>query len=690
MPSASFVYSFIPMKPFAVLFLLAAASFLIAQPSTPGAAGQGSPWNLMPVPAKIHPGSGQWIVQQGFTMSVTGADDPRSLAAAQRFVEHLSRATGIPLKYQLGEAEKATIAVRCEHPGEKIQKLGEDESYVLDVTEAGVKLSAPNPLGVIHGLQTLLQLVQPGPQGFAAPAVHIEDAPRFQWRGLLLDACRHWMPMEVVKRTLDGMEAVKMNVLHFHLSENQGFRIESKRFPKLHEMGSNGLYFTQDQIREIIAYARDRGIRVMPEFDMPGHSTSWFLGYPELASGPGPYEIEKNWGIFDPAMDPTKESTYKFLDRFIGEMAGLFPDDFFHLGGDEVNGKQWDANREIQSFMKARNLKKNDELQTYFNQHVVKIIQKYKKTPVGWDEVLTPDLPKDVVVQSWRGPESEAKAVEDGHRALLSNGYYLDLLQPAEKHYLVDPLSGNAAQLAPEQQKMILGGEACMWSELVTTENVDSRIWPRNAAIAERLWSPAEVRDVDSMYARLEVLSRRLDTLGLTHNSALRVMQERLAPEHVESLRALARVVEPVKAYARTRKYNADSAMNHLPDSVPPESIGARQFSQLIDRIAAGSASADEVSSARELMAAWKANHGRLSPALQNGLLLEDAPVSENLAAAGAIGLQALDLFTSHSAPQAGWVDQQVAQLEQMKKPQADLLLMIVPAVEKLVQSVGR
>ncbi|HWC17396.1 MAG TPA: family 20 glycosylhydrolase [Terriglobales bacterium] len=678
------------MKLFALLLLLTIAFFLNAQQPMPNSVQQGPPWNLMPVPAKMQPGSGQWIVQQGFTISVSGTDDARSLGAAQRFVEHLSRATGIPLKYQLGEGEKATIAIHCEHPGEKIQKLGEDESYILDVTDAGVKLSAPNPLGVIHGLQTLLQLVEPGPQGFAAPAVHIEDAPRFPWRGLLLDACRHWMPMEVVKRTLDGMEAVKMNVLHFHLSENQGFRVESKRFPKLHEMGSNGLYFTQDQIKEIIAYARDRGIRVMPEFDMPGHSTSWFVGYPELASGPGPYEIEKKWGIFDPAMDPTKESTYRFLDRFIGEMAGLFPDDFFHLGGDEVNGKEWDANREIQSFMKTHNFKKNDELQTYFNQHVVKIIQKYKKTPVGWDEVLTPDLPKDVVVQSWRGPESEAKAVQDGHRALLSNGYYLDLVQPAEKHYLVDPLSGNAAQLTPEQQKMIMGGEACMWSEMVTTENVDSRIWPRNAAIAERLWSPAEVRDVNSMYNRMEVVSRRLDTLGLTHNSALRMMQERLAPEHVEPLRTLAHAVEPVKAYARTHNYNVTSPLNRLPDSVHPESIEGRKFSLLVDRIVSGSASPDEVSKARELMTAWKANHDRLLPALHNGSLADAAPVSQNLAAAGAIGLQALDLFTSHSASQAGWVDQQVAQLEQMKKPQAELLLMIVPAVEKLVQSVGR
>jgi hexosaminidase len=678
------------MKFICVLFLLPAA-LLFAQPPTAPSTQQTAPWNLMPVPAKVQPGTGQWLVTQALTVSISGADDPRVHSAAVRFVDHLARATGIPLRYSSAEEDKATVAIKCEHAGEKVQKLGEDESYVLDVADTGAKLTAQNPLGVIHGLQTLLQLVEPGPRGFAAPAVHIEDAPRFPWRGLLLDACRHWMPMDVVQRTLDGMEAVKMNVLHFHLSEYQAFRVESKKFPKLHEMGSNGLYYTQGEIKELIAYARDRGIRVVPEFDMPGHSTSWFVGYPELASGPGPYELEKRWGVFDPAMDPTKESTYKFLEKFIGEMADLFPDDFFHLGGDEVNGKQWNANAEIQSFMKSHELKNNADLQTYFNQHVVKIIEKHKKTPVGWDEVLTPDLPKDVVVQSWRGPESEAKAVQDGHRALLSNGYYIDLAQSAEKHYLVDPLGGAAAQLSPEQQKMILGGEACMWSEMVDAENVESRIWPRTAAIAERLWSPADVRDVNSMYERMQVVSERLDTLGLTHHSALRTMQERLAPEHVDALRVLANAVEPAKGYARasSHRYNTDAPLNHLPDSVPPESLESRKFAQLTDRIVGGSASPDEVARARDLMSAWKVNNDRLSPALQNGLLAEDAPVSQNLATAGAIGLQALDMLTSHSTPPQGWADQQIAQLEQMKKPQAELLLMIVPGVEKLVQSVG-
>jgi len=679
------------MRFFVLLCVLSATSLFASQSSITNAAQSRPPWNLMPAPSKLEAGAGPWIVQQGLTISLSGADDPRVGGAARRFVDHLSRATGIPLQY-LNARDKATIAIQCERTGEKVQKLGEDESYKLDVNETGAKLSAPTALGVIHGLQTLLQLVAPSPQGFAAPAVHIEDTPRFPWRGLLLDSCRHWMPMEVVKRTLDGMEAVKMNVLHFHLSENQGFRVESKKFPKLHEMGSGGHYYTQEEIKEVIAYARDRGIRVMPEFDMPGHATAWFVGYPELASGPGPYEIETKWGVFDPAMDPTKESTYKFLDKFIGEMTGLFPDEFFHLGGDEVNGKQWNANADIQRFMKSHHLDTNEALQTYFTQRVVKIILKYKKTPVGWDEVLSPDLPKDVVVHSWRGPESEAKAVQQGNRALLSNGYYLDLAESAEQHYLNDPLGGDAAKLSPEQQKMILGGEACMWSEMVSAENVDSRIWPRAAAIAERLWSPADVSDVDSMYRRMEIVSQRLEMLGLTHRSALYAMKERLAPEHVEALRTLGNTVEPVKRYSRsgTHKYSIDAPLNRLPDSIPPESVEARKFALLVDRIVRGKASDDDLALARDTMIDWKLNHDRLSPALQNSLLAEDAAVSQHLSTAATIGLQALDMLGSRSSVPTGWVDQQMAQLEPMKKGQAELLLLVVAPIEKLVQAVSR
>src|SRR5438552_8710310 len=278
----------------------------------------------------------------------------------------------LPLDMKETEPSKAMLVIRAAHANKEILELGEDESYSLEVSNTGAKLDSPTTLGALHGLQTFLQLVATASDGFAVPALSIQDKPRFPGRGLMIDAGRHVIPVDVLHRNIDGRAAVKLNVLHWHLSENQGFRVESKKFPKLHEMGSDGLYYTQNEVRDLIAYARERGIRVVPEFDMPGHSTAWFVGYPELASGPGPYEIERKWGVFDPAMDPTRDETYKFLDAFIGEMAGLFPDQFFHIGGDEVNGKQWDANPKIKEFMHGHGLKDNNDLQAYFNQRVQK------------------------------------------------------------------------------------------------------------------------------------------------------------------------------------------------------------------------------------------------------------------------------------------------------------------------------
>ena len=324
------------------------------------------------------------------------------------------------------------------------------------------------------------------------PAIHIEDRPRFPWRGLMLDVSRHWMPVEVVERNLDAMAAVKLNVFHWHLSDDQGFRAESRRFPRLQQLGSDGNFYTQADIRHVVAYARDRGIRVVPEFDMPGHTNSWLVGYPELASAPGPYSIGRTWGVYDGAMDPTREETYEFLDAFLGEMTQLFPDPYFHIGGDEVNGKQWSQSASIQAFAKEHNLEGTRGLQVYFNQRIQKLLQKYGKIMVGWDEVLHPDLPADTVVQSWRGQASLAEAASKGYRGILSAGYYLDHLRPASYHYGIDPLADAAQKLTPEEASRILGGEACMWAEYADAETVDSRIWPRAAVIAERLWSPKE------------------------------------------------------------------------------------------------------------------------------------------------------------------------------------------------------
>jgi hexosaminidase len=598
-----------------------------------------------------------------------------------------------PMDMKLTNSASATLAIDCAGGTKDVQQLGEDEFYRLEITDSGARLSAPTTLGVMRGLQTFLQMVHTTGDGFAVPAISIEDSPRFPWRGLMIDAGRHFIPLDVLKRNLDGMAAVKLNVFHWHLSENQGFRIESKKFPKLHEMGSDGLYYTQNEVRDLIAYARDRGIRVVPEFDIPGHSTAWFVGYPELASGPGPYEIERKWGVFDPAMDPTREETYKFLDTFIGEMAGLFPDQFFHIGGDEVNGKQWDANPKIKEFMHAHDMKDNNDLQAYFNQRVQRIVSKHGKTMLGWDEILRPDLPDSIVVQSWRGPDSLAQAAKQGYRGLLSSGYYVDLMWSAERHYGTEPLSGAAANLSADEQKRILGGEACMWAEYVSPENIDSRIWPRTAAIAERLWSPQNVRDVKSMYQRLEEVSLRLEWLGLTHNSSYAPMLRRIAgTEDISSLKVLADVLEPVKDYTREETAPAPatsaSPLNRVVDAVRPESSTARLFADSVDALVAGGSKPGTEGSVRTLLGRWRDNQVELQPLFEKSLLLKEvAPLSQNLSALGAAGLAALDYLDRGEQAPAAWVTQQVALAEQTKKPQTQLLLMIVPAVEKLIQA---
>ena len=644
------------------------------------------------MPSSVQLGTGQLPINQSFSVVISGYRDATLERGVQRFIAELSRETGMRLKPMAAQDGNPTLVIQAEHGSEPIEKLGEDESYSLAMSESGAKLTAPNPLGILHGLQTFLQLVETGPDGFSLPLVTIKDQPRFAWRGLLIDVGRHFIPMDVLKRNLDGMAAVKMNVLHLHLSDNEGFRVESKRFPKLHEMGSDGLYYTQADIRDLVAYARDRGIRVMPEFDIPAHSRSWFVGYPELASTPGTYKIEP--GGVDTVMDPTQERTYKFLDKFVAEMAKLFPDAYFHIGGDEVNGKPWDENPKIQAFMHSHGIKNNQDLQAYFNQRLQKILTKYHKTMVGWDEVLRPDLPKSIVVQSWRGQESLATAAQQGYSGLLSFGYYLDLMWPAARHYAVDPMSGAASTLSPEEKSRILGGEACMWGEWISPENLDSRVWPRTAAIAERLWSPQQVQDVSSMYARLDELSWRLEWLGLTHRSHETLMLCRMAGiDDVAALRTLADVVEPVKDYTRFENlktvWDFRAPLNRLIDDANPESETGRKFQDLVQKyIQSGYQDRGAEAQIRTFLTAWRDNDAKLHPVLEGSFLLREiTPLSDELSSLGAAGLAALDYLDKSQTSPESWRTQQLARADIAKAPQANVLLVVVQPVRQLIEA---
>jgi hexosaminidase len=679
-----------------------AATILCMVGSMPARSQSPSELNVMPLPARSQLGSGSLKIDAGFTLAFTGYREARLDRAGQRFVLQLNRETGLVFGQGSAAADpaKATLVVTTDHASKPVQELGEDESYTLEVTPTGAKLHAATPLGTMHGLQTFLQLVSITADGFAAPAVSIQDQPRFPWRGLMIDVSRHFISVPVLKRNLDGMEAVKINVFHWHLSDNQGFRVESHKFPKLQGQGSDGWYYTQDEIRDLIAYAHDRGIRVVPEFDMPGHSTAWFVGYPELASGPGPYQIWQQWGVADPAMDPTNEKTYKFLNDFFAEMAKIFPDQYFHIGGDEVNGKQWDANPKIQEFMKSHNIKNNEGLQAYFSQRVQELVVKHGKTPVGWDEILVPGVPKNIVIQSWRGAEALATAAKEGYRGILSNGYYIDLGWSAARHYAVDPMGGAAANLTPGEKERILGGEATMWSEYVNWENVDSRIWPRTAAIAERYWSPQSTTDVTSMYSRMESESARLEYLGLTHRTYQRQMVQRMAgsgaPEEAAALSTLTKALEPVKDYEREGDKvppSNQTPLNRVVDAVHPESEVSRRFSVAVDQFLASSCKdSAKAAQLRAQLAAWARNDERLQPLAQRSSLVQNvSPASEALSQAAELALGALDRLAQGLPAPADLVKQQVAALNayEQQAHKSQLTLPARAAFQKLIEAAG-
>jgi hexosaminidase len=655
--------------------------------------------NLMPAPAEMFFGAGELPIDGTFSVKLEGYRETRLFLAADSVKRRIALQTGIIfLPEPELEGAKTTLCIRVEEAGEVLPALGEDESYRLEINEDGCLLSARKPVGALRGIETFLQLIEPGPKGFRVPYVTISDRPRFPWRGLLVDSCRHWLPPEVIHRTLDAMAAVKLNVLHWHLSEDQGFRVESKVFPRLHQLGSDGNYYTQETIRKIVAYAADRGIRVVPEFDMPGHTTAWLVGHPELATSPGPYKIVRKWGVYGGVFDPTREEVHRFINRFIGEMVGLFPDEYFHIGGDEVDDKVWQESKAIQEFMAREGIPDCRALQAYFNRRLLEILKRHGKKMVGWDEIFHPDLPKNTVIQSWRGQESPAESARQGYYGILSNGYYIDLFLPAAEHYMVDPM-GKAEGLSEEERARILGGEACMWGELITPEVVDSRIWPRTAAIAERFWSPADVNDVDDMYRRLEIQSRRLEHLGLNHRSYTRFFLERIVGqgEPVDGLMLLAFYVEPLRGYRRHNAipYFSFTPLNKFADAVPCENPAARSFNKDVEAMLSSPEGWESKRApVKEVLLRLRDNHRRILPVLEgSGMLKEIIPLSADMSRLAQAGLEALEFIEKGEAPPRDWYGRyadlletpEVKEGEEPPGPVYGLEIAIRPGVKKLV-----
>ena len=677
----------------------------------------------------MRPGTGR-LVLSGLPETRCEGPDPtgRLDRLARRLLERLARLTG-----ERAGATAATgvaITLSVSESSAPSPALGEDESYRLVVGEGGVVLGARTTGGALRGVETLLQLVRSGPEGWELPACEVSDRPRFAWRGLLLDPARHFLPVAALRRTVEAMAAVKLNVLHLHLSDDQAFRLESRVVPELTAAGSDGRFFTQAELRELVALAADYGIRVVPELDVPGHTTSWLVGRPDLASGPGPHRLRARFGIARDALDPTNEAVYDVVDALLGELADLFPDAFVHVGGDEVRRETWLDNERIAGWMKANGVASPTDLQARFTARVTTLARGHGRRAVGWDEVLHPDVPGDVVVQVWRGGAAVHQAVAEGRDVVVSWPYYLDRHYGVDHYHAVDPLDGAAAiraarealladpalgrvaqLLAPHLPTVeppegtppiggdaaahVLGGEACLWGELVDEDVLDTRLWPSIAAVADRLWSdaaghggggPAELTD------RLEVTTRWVEQATRARPLAgSRAALARVAGRDealTGALATLAEAVEPAKWYARVgadpRGRTVATPLNRLVDAVPAQSLAARRFTSA----AADAATGDEGGWEKVLAAArrWADAAGTVATAPPGNHLLDEARPA--VAAVGAIA-QAVLLAGSAVAEGRTLTSAEGAQVEQLleeaDRPLGEIVVVVVEPARRLV-----
>ncbi|CAF1521136.1 unnamed protein product [Rotaria magnacalcarata] len=499
--------------------------------------------------------------------------------------------------------------------------LGIDESYQLNITSNNrAFLCAKTYVGILRGLSTFEQLQSH--EKVPIPLA-IFDKPRFIWRGLMLDVARHFIPISIIQKTINFMHLVKMNVLHLHLSDDQGFRLESKRFPRLHDSHE---FYSQSDMQNLIEYARQRAIRIVPEFDMPAHTSAWFIGYPHLASTQkSSYHLETTWGVKNATMDVTRPSTYDFLDKFFSEMTQLFPDPYFHIGGDECEPYEWMESEQIQKFLKQKRLYSHQDLQAYFNRRIEKILKKYNRTMMGWDEISASNFSKESIIQSWRNKNSLFDAIYQGYHGILSHGFYLDHMASAEYHYSNDLTTDNLFDTI--KQKRFLGGEACLWTEYIDANMVHSRAWPRTAAIAERLWSTSS-DEIECMYDRLAFM----DKTFFHPNDEKYIRDLSRLTSNVNALKLLADLCEPLGLQGRdhTRNYTSRTPLNRFVDILKPESEQARQLIKTRN-----------VSQLYSTFVSWKMNHLHIRCNDSDVLQL-----SENLARLSEIGLRLLKLLS--------------------------------------------
>lgn len=680
---------------------------------------------LMPQPVTYHPQSGGASLTGGVAVEWQGMRSALLDHAVTRFMRRLAILSGRDVAP--GGRPGLTLRIHCLLPDADMLSVHMHEHYSLRTDARGATLEADGPAGVLRGLVTLLQLVERRDGGPVLDAAEIDDMPRFAWRGLLVDVSRHFMSLAALERQLDMMELTKLNVLHLHLSDGQGFRVESRLYPRLQQVASHGEYYTQQQIRGLVAYAAQRGIRIVPEFDTPGHSYALLLAYPQYAAQPvaAPMDPKR---VVRAAIDPTSLQARDFVARLYHEMAGLFPDAYFHVGGDEVRPDEWTGNPRINAWMQQHGYASTAALQAMYTQRVHDMLARDGKTMMGWDELLDGPVPASIAIESWRGARYTAAATQAGHPVVVSSGYYLDLLLPAVAHYRVDPLDpqGNglppdqvaqahapflepfaldpAARMTPAQDARVMGAETALWTEIVTEEMLDNRLWPRAAAMAERFWSPASVRDEGSLAIRLPVVQAELELLGNRATADRARMMARLAPDDVTPLATLLSVSSPVRNYAHNHVFGpsriaptADPRpLDRAADIAATDSAQAAVFYHDVLAYRAGRTAL--AASLRARLENWRDNDARLRLLAQRDpSVTEVLPASALLAQLAQAGLDAIDRPATHWHERAEAViataqgqfaaSASMLAVRSHVQPAGDLLPDITPGIVALVQA---
>lgn len=504
--------------------------------------------SIVPAPRDLVRTSGQFTVTTD-TKVISDAGSEAE-AVAQYFVDLLQRTGGPALRTDATSPVEGSISFRLVADKSSMA----DEAYTLVISPGGVSVSAADPRGLFYGAVTLWQLITGARSGEASlPAMKIDDAPRFQWRGLMLDSARHFQSPEFVKQFIDWMALHKLNTLHWHLVDDQAWRLEIKKYPKLTSVGAwrvpagaaaasdidpatgkprlHGGYYTQDQVREIVAYAAQRHITIVPEIEMPGHASAPVAAYPELGvTGKHPPIVPADWGVYSTLYN-VDDSTFAFLEDVLTEVMELFPGQYIHVGGDEAVKDEWKASPKIQAQMRKLGIKDEHALQSWFIQRMEKFLSAHGRKLIGWDEILEGGLAPNATVMSWRGIDGAVAAATAGHDAVLAPqpALYFDNRQNGpndpspgrgwvislEDVYKFDPAP---AALQPDQLKHILGVQAPIFTEHMRTEDrVEYMTFPRAAALAEVAWSPAARRDWDDFQARLPAQLQRYDALGIRY-----------------------------------------------------------------------------------------------------------------------------------------------------------------------------